>query len=143
MLNSVQKAAENFCSHQMGMECESLNAVPDEKMYIAYIDVSTGDDINYRIYLAANSGFIQSVTTLFLDEQESDDETLKDVMLETANLVIGSAKVLAQESDQPYEIATPHFKGIAAFTFACDEITTLSNDNNNLTIAIKELHANE
>jgi len=142
MLNSVQTAAENFCIHQMGIECKSVNAVIDEKMYVAYIDVSVKDEVNYRIYLAASSSFIQSVTTLFLEEEDSDDETLKDMMLETANLVIGSAKVLAEGSEQPYEIATPNFEGITAFTFAYDEIATLSNDKNSLTIAVKELHAN-
>lgn len=142
MLSSVQRAAENFCIHQMGTECKSVNAVIDEKMYIAYIDVSVKDGVSYRIYLAANSSFIQSVATLFLEEENSNNETLKDMMLETANLVIGSAKVLAEDSKQPYEITTPHFEGITAFRFAYDEIATISNDKNSLTIAVKELHAN-
>jgi hypothetical protein len=85
---------------------------------------------------------MQRVSKLFLEEDESDEETLKDMMLETANLIIGSAKVIAQEkSDTPYTIGTPKFEKIGAFNFDVDDSKTIKIGDDELTLAIKEIDA--
>jgi len=141
MINSIEAAAKNFCTHQLGTECETKEKYDGMRTFIAYIDIVVTNKEQYRVFIAANEDFIQSVATLFLEEEKSDEETLKDMTLETANLIIGSAKVLAQESENPYDIGTPHFQDIAAFSISYDEIVTLSNGTSELIIAIKELDA--
>jgi hypothetical protein len=141
MINSIEAAAKNFCTHQLGTECKKIEKNEAMRTFIAYIDITVSDKEQYRVFIAANEEFIQSVATLFLEEEKSDEETLKDMTLETANLIIGSAKVLAQESENPYDIGTPHFENVAAFNIAHDEIVTLSNGTSELIIAIKELDA--
>ena len=143
MLNSVEIAAKNFCIHQMGMECHYVDTNTKKRTFIAYIDVSLKDKKLYRIYIAANESFIQAVATLFLEEEKSDKETLQDMALETANLIIGSAKVIAEDSDKPYEIGTPYFHNIDVFDLAYDEIKILANKENELILAIKELDVTE
>jgi hypothetical protein len=141
MIHSIETAAKNFCTHQLGIECKRSENSDNMRTFIAYIDIVVANNAKYRVFLAANEAFIQNVATLFLEEQQSDTETLRDMMLETANLIIGSAKVLAEESETPYEIGTPHFEDIAAFSIEHDDAIVLSNDKYELIIAIKDVNA--
>ena len=141
MIKTIETAAKNFCTHQLRMECQNQEKYDEVRTFIAYIDIISNNSDKYRVFIAANEAFIQSVATLFLEEEQSDEETLQDMTLETANLIVGSAKVLAEESQNPYDIGTPSFEGITAFEKEYDEITILSNAANELIIAIKELDA--
>ncbi len=139
MIKSIEVAAKNFCIHQLGMECQNIEKYDEVKTFIAYIDIVVIDGNKYRVFIAANETFIQSVATLFLEEKKSDEETLKDMTLEIANLIIGSAKVLAEKSENPYNIGRPSFEGITTFNIKYDEIVILSNTTSELIIAVKEL----
>ncbi|MDQ7066611.1 MAG: hypothetical protein Q9M40_00595 [Sulfurimonas sp.] len=71
---------------------------------------------------------MQKVSKLFLEEEKSDEETLIDMTLETANLIIGSAKVIAEEiNENPYTIHTPHFIKIGMFDLEYDTAHTIIN----------------
>jgi hypothetical protein len=139
MLSTIQKATENFCIHQIRVDHTINNEVSKKKTFIAYIDITTKDNKNYRVYIASDKAFMQRISYLFLEENESDEETLIDMTLETANLIIGSAKVLSEEEKNPYTIATPHFEKIGEFDFAVDDLKTVVVENDEITIAIKEL----
>jgi len=140
MLKIVEEAAENFCTHQLGLQCKVKETPTNKRTLIAYIDVQTQEKNKYRIYIAPDDDFMQRVCKLFLEEDKSDENTLKDMTLETANLIIGSAKVIAQELGIPYTIGTPHFEKIAIFDFEYDELKVIHIDNDTLIIAIKELN---
>jgi len=141
MLNTLQEAAENFCSHQIGTTCKTRETPADKKVFIAYIDIQTNSGSKNRVYIASDTDFIQRVSKLFLEEEESDEETLKDMTLETANLIVGSAKVIAEQLELPYTIGTPHFEKFDQFNFDYDEIKVICIDNDELIIAVKELNA--
>jgi len=60
--------------------------------------------------------------------------------LETTNLIVGSAKVIAEEADEnPYTIATPHFVKTDVFDFEYDQVKLIMVENDEMLIAIKEL----
>ncbi len=140
MLDTIKEAAENFCIHQIRQPHELKDGSTDKRTLIAYIDIDTQDNKKHRVYIASDKEFMQRVSKLFLEEDESDDETLKDMTLETANLIIGSAKVIAEEtSDTPYIIGTPQFEKIGAFDFDIDESKTIKIGDDELTVAIKEI----
>ena len=142
MLDTIKEAAENFCIHQIREPHELKDGVTKKRTLIAYIDIDTQESKKHRVYIASDKGFMQRVSKLFLEEDESDEETLKDMTLETANLIIGSAKVIAQDGNSvAYDIGTPHFEKIGEFDFDIDESKTLRVDDDELTIAIKELDA--
>jgi hypothetical protein len=141
MLDTIQKAAENFCIHQIRHPYQVTEGTTQKRTLIAYIDIDT-DDKKYRVYIASDEKFMQRVSKLLLEEDESDEETLKDMTLETANLIIGSAKVIAQESNRDsFTIATPQYETTAPFTFDVDEAKTIHVGDDELTIAIKEIDA--
>ena len=87
-----------------------------------------------------DKNFIQRISKLFLEEDDSDEETLIDMLLETTNLIVGSAKVIAEESNEnTYTINTPHFLKIDNFDFEYDEAKIIKVKNDEMIIAIKEL----
>ncbi|MBA1432367.1 MAG: chemotaxis protein CheX [Epsilonproteobacteria bacterium] len=137
-----KQAAENFCVHQIREPHELDDAPTQKRTLIAYIDIDTQDGKKQRVYIASDKDFMQRVSKLFLEEDESDEDTLKDMTLETANLIIGSAKVIAEETTkEPFTIGTPHFEKIGEFNFPVDNVKTIKIGNDELTIAIKKIDA--
>jgi len=140
MITTILKASENFCIHQIRINHLVSETLPKKRTLIAYIDIDTSIDKKYRVYVAADSGFMQRVSKLFLEEDESDEETLIDMALETTNLIVGSAKVIAEEEDvEPYTIITPHFLKIDVFDFQYDTLKVITIEEDDMIIAIKEL----
>jgi len=82
--------------------------------------------------------FIQKVSKLFLEEEQSDEDTLIDMTLETANLIVGSAKVIAEDTNS-FVIGTPIFLKQDYINFEYDHLKIISIENDKLIIAIKEI----
>lgn len=140
MLNIIIEASQNFCIHQIRVPHTVHEKITQMRTLIAYIDIEAINSKRYRVYVAASLGFAQRVATALLEEEDSDEETLKDMMLETANLIVGSAKVLAQESSQyAYNMLTPYFEKIGNFDLEYDKIKVLQIENDEMIVAIKEL----
>lgn len=141
MLETIEEASINFCIHQIQEPHTIEDGLTQKRTLIAYIDIDAQDSQKYRVYIASDQGFMQRVSKLFLEEDESDEETLVDMTLETANLIIGSAKVIAEEANKnTYTIGTPYFEKFDVFDLAYDEAKTLKVEDDSISIAIKELN---
>ena len=141
MLSTIEEASKNFCIHQIRVPHTIKDGISNKRTLIAYIDIDAENGSKHRVYIASDEAFMQRVSQLFLEEDESDEETLIDMTLETANLIIGSAKVIAEEANNnPYTINTPHFVKIGEFDFEYDDSKLISVENDELMIAIKELN---
>ena len=141
MINTILEASKNFCIHQIRSECKVKDEISTKRTLIAYIDIQTQTGTSHRVYIASDKNFMQRISKLFLEEDESDDETLMDMTLETANLIVGSAKVIAEEADEnPYTIATPHFVKVDVFDFEYDQAKLIVVENDEMLIAIKEIN---
>ena len=141
MLHSIEEASKNFCIHQI-REAHTVTDGPSKKRtLIAYIDIETNSDQKHRVYVGADKPFVQRISKLFLEEDESDDETLIDMALETANLIVGSAKVLADSTTiNGFNIGTPNFVKFDVFDLEYDDAKTLAVASDEIFIAIKEIH---
>ena len=139
MLSTIIEAAQNFCIHQIRIEHSIHDDISKTRTLIAYIDIEKDDATLYRVYLSADESFVQRVSKIFLEEDESDEETLIDMVLETTNLIVGSAKVLAENSNKAYTIKTPHFEKLDIFDFDFDDMKVIQVQDDKLTLAIKEL----
>jgi len=140
MFKTIIEASENFCVHQI-REPYSINDITTKKsMLIAYIDINLHSGEKCRVYIASDTNFMQRVANVFLEELQSDEETLVDMTLETANLIVGSAKVIAEEANEnPYTIGTPNFVKLDIFDLEYDQIKTITILDDTLLVAIKEL----
>ncbi|MEA1916958.1 MAG: chemotaxis protein CheX [Campylobacterota bacterium] len=140
MVDVIVESAQNFVKHQMELESVKDSEISSEDMFISYIDITMHDGLKQRIYLGCHRDVLQRLADIMLFEEESEDEVLQDMMLETANLVIGSAKVLASESyDIHFDISTPYFEKIAPFDFEYDKIQSVIIDGNAMIVANKTL----
>ena len=141
MLKTIIEATENFCIHQIRIPHTVSDDITKARTLIAYIDINTQKGQKHRVYIASDSNFMQRVSKLFLEEDESDEETLIDMTLETANLIVGSAKVIAEKANiNTYTINTPYFEKYDAFDFKYDQARLIKVENDELIIAIKELN---
>ena len=139
MFETIVKAAENFFQHQIGLPFELSDAKCDMRTVIASIEIDSAAERSHQVYVACNDGMIGLIAELFLGEEESDEETLTDMALETTNLIVGSAKVLAEECHGiAFSIRTPHFVKRDLFDIECDQIKSLLIDDRQMIIGIKE-----
>ena len=139
MIEYISTATQNFFQHQMGTTCKTV--ANDEKMrtVIAYIDINSSNDSKHRIYIAMQEALLQQITELFLGEDVSDKQTLIEMSLETSNMIVGSAKVLAEGTGSDFTIETPFSEGIKSFEVPYDEKQTFEINNTTFIIAVKEL----
>jgi len=139
MLAIIVHAAENFCLHQLRLPFERISDFPQKRTLLAYIDVESHDKSLHRVYIGCDETLIQTIAETFLGEDESDDQTLIDMLLETTNMIVGSAKGLAEESYKTsMSIMTPFLSDDVGNT-NLDEIQLLSVDSGAMTIAVKRL----
>ncbi|MCL4432451.1 MAG: chemotaxis protein CheX [Epsilonproteobacteria bacterium] len=140
MLPTILQAAENFCIHQIRLPHTTAKMSDKKRTLIAYLDIETNSGIKHRAYLGCDSVLIQHIAEIFLGEENSDEETLMDMLLETTNMIIGSAKVLAEASDaNSFTISTPHFIKEDYFTMPYDAMHTVQIANGEMLLAIKAL----
>ena len=139
MFETIVKAAENFMDQQLGIPAKLSEDQTDMRTVIAYIDIDSAASQTHRVYIACNDAMIAMIAELFLGEEDSDQDTLNDMALETTNMIVGSAKVLAEElSDQAFTIRTPHYVKHDSFDMECDQSVKLSSDDRHIMIGIKE-----
>jgi len=139
MINTILLATENFCIHQIRLPHVTNDILQKKRTLIAYIDIDAENGLKYRVYISADENFMQRVSTIFLEEENNDQETLIDMLLELTNLVVGSAKVLAEDSDNAFTIQTPHFEKFGVFDFSYDDVKVIQVENDKLAVAIKEI----
>jgi len=140
MLNVLLRALENFCIHQMRVQYQIVDDATQMRTVIASIEIELLNGKKLVVYIGATPDFAQRVATLLLEEDDSDEETLIDMVLETLNLVAGSAKVLAEDiSALAFTISTPNFEKVGVFDIAYDEAKILKIQNDAVILAIKEV----
>lgn len=142
MISIIIEAAENFLHNQIELttkKSNSLNTDLQMRTVIASIDVKMDDGDIKTVYLGFNEALIKEIVSVYLMEDDADDATMQDMALESTNMIVGSAKVLAEEADKEhFMITTPKFKAIEGFdNCTCSEISVLSTPKDSLVIGIK------
>jgi hypothetical protein len=141
MLPIIVEAATNFCIHQIRLPYDLVPTSSKKRTLLAYIDIETTNGDTHRAYIGCDAMLIQSIAEIFLGEDESDEQTLVDMLLETTNMIVGSAKVLAGELyETTMTIATPFVlshEEIASLQL--DEVQCIGIDGGEMTIALQRL----
>jgi len=142
MISIIIQAAENFLHNQIELKTDrqdSLASMPKMRTVIASIDVKMDDGEIKTVYIGFNEALVREIVSIYLMEDDADDETLKDMALESTNMIVGSAKVLAEKAEKEhFMITTPEFKAIEGFeNCSCSEISILNTEKDALVIGIR------
>lgn len=104
---SLIEATHFFAKDVLASEISLFESCPMGSFYAAQIGVM--GDINYNITVYINKESLSKMAYLFLFEEDPDDETLKDLIKEISNLIVGKAKVVAAAEGLNFDISTPDF----------------------------------
>ena len=108
MLRESLIEATQFFSHEvLGSEVSLFDYSPTHSAYAAMIDVN--GDVNATVTVYINKKSLTRMAFLFLFEENPDEKALEDLIKEIANLIVGKAKVIAQEKSLAFDIGTPEF----------------------------------
>jgi len=138
MIKIITQAAQNFLNNDL----ELLTVHSDKPVDRGYISLITATTIKdkHEVYISCCSDFLRVISDVMLFDDNPDHETMDDLNKELNNIIIGSAKVLAEQQDlASFNISTPVSLGEKKFDIPYDSTATLSIDDKRLTIAIKKL----
>ncbi|HLD22689.1 MAG TPA: chemotaxis protein CheX [Sulfuricurvum sp.] len=141
MLPIIVEAATNFCTHQIRLPYDLVTESSKKRTLLAYIDIETINGDTHRAYIGCDAMLIQTIAEIFLGEDESDEQTLIDMLLETTNMIVGSAKVLASELyETTMTIATPFILSHEdSASLQLDKVQWIGINGGELTIALQRL----
>jgi len=139
MVSIIIQAAENFLRDQIQLVPEKADELSQLRTVIAFIDVKMDDGAVKTVYLGFNEALLKEIVSVYLFEDEADVQTMIDMALESTNMIVGSAKVLAEQAEKEhFMITTPEFKAIEEFqNCQCSEFSVLNTAKEGLIIGIK------
>ncbi len=139
MISIIIEAAENFLHNQIDLNTKKSDSLSKLRTVIASIDVKMDNGEIKTVYLGFNETLIKEIVSVYLMEDNADDQTMQDMALEATNMIVGSAKVLAEEAEKAhFMITTPKFKAIEEFQSCdCKEFSILQTSKEALIIGIK------
>ncbi|MDD2828960.1 MAG: chemotaxis protein CheX [Sulfuricurvum sp.] len=140
MLTYILKAAENFCIHQIRLPHQIITEFPKKRTLLAYLDIEAHDGEKYRTYIGCDETLLLCISEIFLGQEITDTETLRDMLLETTNMIVGSAKVLCEEDNcNTFNISTPHLLDSDSLDMPFDKYNTIHIADGEIFMALKAL----
>ena len=110
MIDLLEKSVEDVFRQTFGMEPFPCKSFPKGEGYEARIPVYDGTK-EYAAYVWIQKPTLKKIAQTLLFEENPDEETLSDLVSETANFVVGHAKMIASDRKLSYRIETPVFEG--------------------------------
>lgn len=139
MVSLIIQAAENFLRDQIQLAPEETDVLLQMRTVIASIDIRMDNGKVDTVYVGFNEALLKEIVSVYLFEDEADEQTMIDMALESTNMIVGSAKVLAEQAEKEhFMITTPEFKAIEEFqNCQCSEFSVLNTPKEGLVIGIK------
>jgi len=114
MFDKAVNATENFFRDILSLDIKRCKNTKAKDLFCSQINFFKADrKLTFNFYFKKET--LKNISEIFLFERELDEKSMKDLTNEIANLIIGSAKVLAEDEDEKsrFKISTPKFMGIA------------------------------
>jgi hypothetical protein len=102
----VEKAVKSVFSDAFVAQIEECEVANPSYEYYSSIDFIDDDDI-IKVYFGFNRAILVELITAYMFEENPSEEIIKDFSGEMANLIVGKAKVFAQQDSHVVDIATP------------------------------------
>jgi len=132
MENILKKAVENYIESIEAniTECKST----PKKGFVAKIDIS--GDFNSEIFIVLPEIKLDYIAELWFGDKTDYDK--EDLTKEISNLIIGNAKVIAQNIGKNFDISTPTFIGEFNKNIKYDDLLKFKFKNRCFYILFKE-----
>jgi hypothetical protein len=112
LVEYTDRAVENFFENTLEIPCtvEEKERVSD--IYTTQIGINYNEEA-YYFFIGMGEKMLKTLSSKLLFEDEPDQDTMIDLLNESANLIIGNAKVLWEESEEGVELqlTTPQYQG--------------------------------
>ena len=108
----TDKAVENFFQNTLELPCQNEQREQLSEIYTTQITINH-EGKEYQFFICMGEKMLKTLSQHLLFEDNPDQETLIDLLNESANLIIGNAKVLWEESDAGVnlKLTTPEYQG--------------------------------
>ena len=112
MMDTLIKASHNYIYHQLRLESTSDTVFSPNTYHHSTIDMIGLNGTKVASFWYSND-FIISISIAMLDDDQPDEATIIDLVNETTNQIVGSAKIVAAQSDsEDFDIGLPNYKGL-------------------------------
>ncbi|NWF66852.1 MAG: hypothetical protein HXX81_05240 [Campylobacterales bacterium] len=106
MVESIESALFNFFQNTLELDICKSEIILNSFDFVSSIEIQK-DNGNKRVYFLFTKELLDKVSKIFMCETNPTVEILNDLICEISNLVVGSAKVIASNSNINYNISTP------------------------------------
>jgi CheY-specific phosphatase CheX len=103
----IEKAMKNIFVDIFKCEIKRVEKCDITDFFSSSIDIRIKDNETRTVYFKIPKSSLQAMMTAYFFEENNSDEDLMDFCLEFANLMVGRAKVFAQNENIFFDIATP------------------------------------
>lgn len=107
MLEILHQAVMQAFSDTFGAEI-TRDTHPIKTGFVSKIHIIK-DGNRLPVFFIIKEPFLKELANILLFEENPDQETLRDLSCELANIVVGSAKVIAGKQNLSIDISTPEF----------------------------------
>jgi CheY-specific phosphatase CheX len=102
----IKNAAKSVFSDAFSLTIDECQAQDKNYQYYSSIDF-IDDNTIIKVYFGFKKDTLVDMIEAYMFEENPDDELLKDFSAEMANLIVGKAKVFAQQDSKVVDIAIP------------------------------------
>lgn len=141
----IEKAVENFFISTLEVGCQEANQESVEDIYTTKIQI-TNFNKEYSFYLCMGEPILKKLASQLLFEEEPSQDTIIDLVNESANLIVGNAKVLWEEAEgAELTLTTPEYQGFfeKSFSKEFDKKIFFQADNQPIMIGIEMVTSTE
>jgi len=114
----IEKAVENFFLSTLEIECQNPSQEGVEDIYTTKIQI-TNFDKEYRFFLCMGEPILKKLSSQLLFDENPSQDVIIDLVNESANLIVGNAKVLWEEAEgAELKLTTPEYQGFFEKSFS-------------------------
>lgn len=111
MIDAIGQATTEFCTDIVDLEIKDAKSI-GKNLYGAAIALYE-NETEYQWYLLFQKHTLNEFSKALLFEDSLNEDELDDLVKEIANMIIGSAKVILEKTNNQnsYKLSTPDFLG--------------------------------
>ena len=108
----TDKAVENFFQNTLELSCQSEQKEELSELYTTQITINH-EGKEHQFFIGMGEKMLKVLAQHLLFEDEPDQETMIDLLNESANLIVGNAKLIWEEYDASasLKLTTPEYQG--------------------------------